>query len=274
MIRATYGGAWLCVLLLAAGCATQDGSAQVADAQRSLEAGREAVRKGRLPEAVDFFTEAVKANPDLAEAFNERGKCEIQMRLDPKSEVDTRPFEQRALDDFAMAIRKNPAFGDAYYNRAMVLSSRAQYKLAVDDLLNAVRFSPQDPEAHRWLGELYEKKFEDRMILAMEHYEKYIDLGGSDPGVREKVRIWKDFKRTIPSSSPEPTNRAPTAEEERKAQELHAKGLEQLKYPDKTEAVKSFEELLATYGHTKYVQGKLQALQAVIAAFKKKDAQK
>jgi tetratricopeptide (TPR) repeat protein len=274
MIRANIGVVWFPLLLLAAGCATQDGSAEIAEAQRALEEARECVRKGRLQEAIPFFTQALKANPDLAEGWFERGQCEIQIRLDPKTEGDLRSYEQRSLDDFTMAIRKNPAFADAYFNRAMILSSRAQFKLAVDDLLNAVRFKPQDPEAHRWLGELYEKKFEDRIVLAMEHYEKYVDLGGTDPTIREKVRVWKDFKRTIPAPSPESSNRPSTPEEERKAQELHSKGLELLKNPDKHEAVKTFEELLSTYGHTKYVQGKLQALQAVVAAFKKKDAPK
>jgi tetratricopeptide (TPR) repeat protein len=274
MIRANIGIVWLPALLLAAGCAVQEGSTEIADAQRSLEAGRERVRAGRLTEAIRFFSQAVKANPDLAEGWFERGKCAIKLRLDPKTDGDLGVYEQGALDDFAMAIRKNPAYADAYFNRAMILCSRAQYKLAADDLLNAIRFSPQDPEAHRWLGEVYEKKFEDRIVLSMEHYEKYVDLGGTDAAIREKVKVWKDFKRTIPAHSPESSHLAPTAEEERKAQELHAKGLDLLKNPDKNEAVKAFEELLTNYGHTKYVQGKLQALQAVVAAFKKKDAQK
>jgi tetratricopeptide (TPR) repeat protein len=274
MIRANIGVVWLPALLFAAGCAVQDGSAELADAQRSLEEGRACVRKGLLPEAIVFFTQAVKANPDLAEGWYERAKVEIKLRLDPKTEGDPRAYEQNALDDFSMAVRKNPAYADAYFNRAMILCSRAQFKLAADDLLNAIRFNPPDPEAHRWLGDLYEKKFDDRIVLAMEHYEKYVDLGGTDPVIREKVRVWKDFKRTIPAPTPAAQNRPSTAEEERKAQELHSKGLELLKNPDKNDAVKAFEELLSSYGHTKYVQGKLQALQAVVAAFKKKDAQK
>ena len=196
------------------------------------------------------------------------------MRLDPAVDGDVRGHEEKALDDFSMAIRKNPAYADAYFNRAMVLCSRAQYRLAADDLMNAVRFNAQDPEAHRWLGDLYETKFEDRLLLAMEHYEKYIDLGGSDPGIREKVRLWKDFRKQMPGVSPEGALKAPTPEDEKKAQELHVKGLELLKNPDKTEAIKIFEDLLAHYGHTKYVQSKVQALAAVIAAFKKKDAPK
>lgn len=275
MTRALIGTALLALLACGMGCATSDAVPGIAEGQQALEAGREAVRKRQILEAIDLFSDAVTANPDLAEAWFERGKCEIRVRMDAKLEADTRTFEERALEDFSMAIRKNPAYADAYFNRAMVLSSRAQYKLAIDDLLNAVRFKPQDPEAHRWLGELYEKKFEDRIILAMDHYEKYVDLGGFDPTVREKVRIWKDFKKQIPTApSPEPTNRVTTPEDERKAQDLHVKGLELLKNPDKSEAVKIFEQLLTSYGHTKYVQGKLQALQAAVAAFKKKDAPK
>lgn len=275
MTRAFIGSSLLSVLIWGAGCATQDGaSAAMVEAQRALDQGREASRKNRIPEAINLFTLAGMSDPDLAEAWFERGRCEIRIRLNPKTEEDTRVFEEKALDDFTAAIRKNPSYADAYFDRAMILASRAQYKAAIDDLLNAVRFNPQDPEAHRWLGELYEKKFEDRIILAMEHYEKYIDLGGSDPAVREKVRIWKDFKKQLPAGTPPPTSRIPTLEDEKKAQELHVKALELLKNPDKSEAVKSFEELLSTYRHTKYVQGKLQALQAVIAAFKKKDARK
>jgi tetratricopeptide (TPR) repeat protein len=274
MTRALLEAALLSVLAWGMGCATEGPPPGIAEGQQLLEEGREAARKGHLIHAIELFKGAVQANPDLAEAWFERGKCEIRIRLDAKVEEDARGFEEKALDDFTMAIRKNPAYADAYFNRAMVLSSRAQYKLAIDDLLNAVRFKPQDAEAHRWLGELYEKKFEDRIVLAMEHYEKYVDLGGNDPAVRDKVRIWKDFKKTIPAPSPEPSGRAPTAEDERKAQELHAKALDLLRNPDKNEAVKAFEELLSGYGHTKYVQSKLQAIQAAVAAFKKKEAPK
>ena len=273
MTRALSGAVLLSALAWLAGCASAGGH-DVAGGQEALEEGRLAARHNETPRAIELFTRAIKANPDLAEAYYERGKAEIRLRLEPRADSDIRGHEENALDDFSMAIKKNPAYSDAYFNRAMILSSRAQYRLAVDDLLNAIRFNTQDPEAHRWLGEIYEKKFEDRLLLAMEHYEKYIDLGGNDAGIREKVRIWKDFRKQMPGVSPEGTLRAPTPEEEKKAQELHMKGLELLKNPDKSEAVKIFEDLLAHYGHTKYVQSKVQALAAAIAAFKKKDAPK
>ena len=258
------------------GCASSP-EAGIAESQQMLDDGREAARHNRHVEAIVLFTSAVKVNPDLAEGWFERGKSHIHLRLDPKADGESRGFEQKALEDFSMAVRKNPAYADAYFNRAMILSSRAQYKAAVDDLMNASRFNPRDAEAHFWMGEIYEKKFEDRIVLAMDHYEKYVDLGGTDGLVREKVRVWKDFRKqqsAAPTPLPPPSSKVPTTEEESKAAELHKKALELLKQPDKSEAVKAMEELLVTYGHTKYVQEKAKALQAAVSIFKKKDAPK
>lgn len=263
--------------LAVSGCASADPAPGIAESQQLLDDGREAARHNRHSEAIGMFTQAVRANPDLAEGWYERGKSNIHLRLDPKIEGDSRSYEQKAFDDFSMAIRKNPAFADAYFNRAMLLSSRAQFKPALDDLLNAARFKPRDPEPHLWMAELYEKKFEDRIVLAMDHYEKYVDLGGTDTAAREKVRVWKDFKKQQGAeSSPPPPKpaKAPTAEDETKAAELHQKALELLKQPDKSDAVKAMEDLLSSYGHTKYVQEKSRALQAAVAAFKKRDAPK
>jgi len=274
MIRSLLLPGMLAAAVGLSGCVTHDNGLSIAESQRLLEDGREATRRGHVDEAGRLFTQAVKANPENAEAWYERGRCDILLRLDPKTSGDSKAYEQRAMDDFSTAIRKNPAFADAYFNRAMILSSRAQYKPAVDDLLNATRFKPGDPEAHLCLGELYESKFEDRIVLAMDHYEKYVDLGGLDPTVREKVRIWKDLKKQVGGAAPLPSSKVPTPEDEKKAAELHLKALELLKQPDKTEAVKVMEDLLTTYGHTKYVQEKARALQAAVAAFKKKDAPK
>jgi tetratricopeptide (TPR) repeat protein len=270
-----FGG--LFAVLMLWGCVSPDSSAAMADAQQCLDDGREAARKNQTAEAIELFTRAAKTNPDLAEAWYERARCEIRLRLDPALEGDSKAHEDRALDDFSIALVKNPAYADAYFNRAMILSSRAQYKQALDDLLNAIRFNTRDAESHLCMAEIYERKFEDRIVLAMEHYEKYVDLGGTDPVAREKVRVWKEFRKHSPAGQspvPPPSSKVPTAEDEAKAQELHQKALDLLKQPDKGEAVKAMEDLLATYGHTKYVQEKYKALQAAISIFKKKDAPK
>jgi hypothetical protein len=98
----------------------------------------------------------------------------------------------------------------------------------------------------------------------MEHFEKYVDLGGTDPGIREKVRLWKEMRKVsaiLPPTSAKPA----TPEDERKAEELHARAAKLMGQPDTTECIQLLQTLLGTYGNTKYVQGMLPALKAILA---------
>ncbi|HLY09054.1 MAG TPA: tetratricopeptide repeat protein [Planctomycetota bacterium] len=272
MIRGAAIAGVVALALFGSGCAGKE-AAPVEGARTLVDKGRLAALGGDHRMAVDLYTQAVAEDPEFAEAYNERGKSNVQLRLAPGEGRDVRIYEQNALVDFTIAVQKNPSYADAYFNRAMVLASRAQYKLAVDDLLSAIRYNPQNPDAHRWLGNIYELKFEDRLLPAMEHYEKYVDLGGTDPDIREKVRQWKEYRKAA-SATPVPVFKPTTAEDERKAAEMHARAMELLALPDKTEGVQMLESLLATYGNTKYVQTRVSALQAVILTFKKRGAPK
>jgi tetratricopeptide (TPR) repeat protein len=261
------------------GCATNQPPPSE-DAHSLVELGRAAAKSGNHQVAVSYYTRAVIQDPDNAEAYNERGKSNVQLRLsmreapENRDARETRILDQNALDDFTTAVRKNSSYSEAYYNRAMILASRAQYKSAVSDLLSVVQFSPQDPEPHRWLGDLYETKFEDRTLKAMEHYEKYVDLGGTDPGIREKVRGWKELRKKAAPPSPPTSLKPATAEDELKAAELHSRAMELIQKPDKAEALTILDSLLTTYSNTKYVQEKMRALQALLSVYRRKDAQK
>jgi Flp pilus assembly protein TadD len=237
----------------------------VESAKAYAEEGRQAARAGDHASAVDFYTKAIESNPESPEAYSGRGYSSVQLRRDPEADGGARAREDGAIRDYSMAIRYNPAFADAYFNRAMLLASRARYKDAVEDLLNASRYQPRDPEPHLWLGRIYEEKLEGRVVAAMEHYEKYADLGGSDPAVREKVRLWKELRSQV---VPAPA-RDPTAEDEKKAEELH-EGFKKLFAADrKDEALKAVEELVSKYGHTRYVRERVAQFQALLNALKK-----
>lgn len=272
MIRGAAVAGIVLLSVVGSGCAGTEANPHE-DAHKLLDKGKTAARSGNYHMAVEFYTQAVTEDPEFAEAYNERGKSNVQLRLAPGDEKDVRIYEQGALNDFTLALQKNPAYADAYFNRAMVLASRAQYKLAVDDLLNAIRYNPHDPEAHRWLGNIYEMKFEDRLVAAMEHYEKYVDLGGTDPDIREKIRQWKEFRKSAMATPPQSLKPA-TPEDERKAAEIHTRAMELLVMPDKTEGLQMLETLLGTYGNTKYVQDRMAALQAILSTFKRRGAPK
>ena len=84
----------------AAGCVHEDPAAAGAEeAQHMVEKAREDIAAGRLMEAGRLLSQAVKANPENAEAWYERGRVSILTRLDPKTEGDTRVYGQRALDE-------------------------------------------------------------------------------------------------------------------------------------------------------------------------------
>ncbi len=256
----------LCGFLVLAGCATEGGGPDVDAARLSIEKGRAAAERGDHRAAVDHFTTAIGANPESAEAFYGRGVSNVGLRLDPEVGGDVRPYERKALDDFSSAIRLNPSFGDAYFNRAMVRMSLAQYKAAAEDLRLAAKFRPQDPEPHFLLGRMYEEKFEDLGILALQHYDQYVELGGREPDVVEKVRAWREISRR--PAAPQGA-KGPSPEDEEKAKKLHEEAMKLFRDEKKEEAAKLLETLLGTYGETRYVQAQQGPLRALLNAFKK-----
>lgn len=235
-------------------------------AKALVEEGRAAAESGDHAGAVVLYSRAIEADPKFPEAWYARGYSNIQLRLRPDSPDYSRAYEDRAMADYSHAIDLNPGYGDAYYNRAMLYSSRAMYRKAAQDLLSATQFKTGDPEPHLDLAHLYEQKFEDMVPQAFEHYEKYVDLGGRDRDAREKARLSKERKK-LAESIP----KLPTAEDENKAQELHQKAKDLLKDGKRDEALKLVNELLTTYGRTRYVQDPalLAGLRAIMDAYRK-----
>ena len=262
----TGGILWSLVLGLwsFAGCAGAD---ERATAQSWVDAGIEAARAGKHAEAVDRFTKAIAADPEMADAYHQRACSYVRMRLGEEMQGDSRAAEDKALKDFDAALRLNPAHGKAYYNRAMIFASRAQYRAAAEDLLKACQFNDRNPEPHLRLGQIYEDKFEDRGLAALEHYEKYADLGGRDAATLEKVRAWRELKK---AAAPAPAPAVPPGVDgEKKAAELHEDFKRLFRENRRAEALQVLETLMAKYGSTAYVRERSREFSALLGALKK-----
>jgi tetratricopeptide (TPR) repeat protein len=268
MNRITAGALLACL----AACSSAQVEPDYGAAVRLVEDGRAAAKAGNHRKAVTLYTDAAKINPESAEAFYERGVSRVQLRLEKDTKDDVRSFEEQALLDFSTAIRLNPAYGNAYFNRAMILSSRGQYKPAAQDLLDAARARPQDPEPNLWLARLYEEKFEDRGLDALARYEKYVELGGTDPDAREKVRAWREIKRQAAPPAPAPGGKAPGPEDEENARKAHEEALRLFQDGRRDEGAKALEALMGAYGHTRYLQDpdRARAIRTAINVFKPK----
>jgi tetratricopeptide (TPR) repeat protein len=69
--------------------------------------GRRLTQQERWDEALKELDEAIRLNPNLAQASNARGYVYLRLRS-----------WQKAIADFDAAIHVNPAYSNAYHNRA------------------------------------------------------------------------------------------------------------------------------------------------------------
>jgi len=116
----------------------------LSEAEKHHKAGLQLESQGRLKEAIAEFDEAIRLDPNLSGAYNNRGI--VYARLGQ--------FQQ-AIKDFDEAIRLNPRDALAYYNRATAYYHLDQFQSVIQDLEEAIRLNPQDAEAYYYRGLSY-----------------------------------------------------------------------------------------------------------------------
>ena len=86
--------------------------------------------------AIDF-NEAIRLNPNDAEAYNGRGA----VRYDQGD-------KQAALADYNEAIRLDPSYANAYYNRGLLRDELGDKQGALADYNEAIRLDPNHANAY------------------------------------------------------------------------------------------------------------------------------
>ncbi|MDB9481128.1 tetratricopeptide repeat-containing serine protease family protein, partial [Dolichospermum circinale CS-537/05] len=92
---------------------------------------------GDKPGAIDDFNQAIKFNPNLAQAYYNRGN--VRDELGDK---------QGAIDDYTLAIKINPNYALAYYNRGVVRNELGDKQGAIDDYTQAIKINPNLAQAY------------------------------------------------------------------------------------------------------------------------------
>ena len=95
-------------------------------AEEFFEQGKKFSSVENADKAIDNYTKAIKINPKLAKAYNNRGIAYI---WEKKYDL--------AIADFSKAIELDPKNGKAYNNRAIVYSYQGENKKALQDLQKA-----------------------------------------------------------------------------------------------------------------------------------------
>jgi Flp pilus assembly protein TadD len=133
------------------------------------------LQAGRIPEAVAQLDEALRLNPDDAEAHSNLGiALQLQGRLgdaltELREAARLKPEDDRvhvnlgnvmqaggraddAISQYRQAIAINPENADAHFNLALMLGPRGRLAEAIVHLRRAVAINPQKADVHRNLG--------------------------------------------------------------------------------------------------------------------------
>jgi tetratricopeptide (TPR) repeat protein len=238
--------------------------------------GDAAAKAEDYSEAIGFYTESLKLNPSAAETWYRRGNAFVKQPPDPESPNHRRDWIRRAEQDYTAAIRLNPMYTVAFFNRAMVYMKTKRYIDAAKDLFEVTRLetNKSDPmlrDAELYLGDIHLKKLEDQLVTGMRHYDEYVKLGGDRPDVVKLVREWRELQSSIGEANA-PAPKGPTADDEAAAKQLHLKilGLIPKGEEQRPEVAKLLEELTTKHANTRYVRDNEKGLKALLNAFKPK----
>lgn len=112
-------------------------------AQDFLESGIEKENQQKHKEAIKDFTNAIKKDPNFAEAFFARGIVKMNTSNFPA-----------ALEDFNEAIRINPKQISAIYNRAGIYANTEKFDKALLDLNSVINIDEKFPSALTLRGQI------------------------------------------------------------------------------------------------------------------------
>src|SRR4028118_408502 len=110
---------------------------EFAVAQLSAQQVEEIDRNECNPSGEIDFNEAIRLNPNDAEAYNCRG----DVRYD-QGDIEG------AIADFNEAIRLNPSYAAAYINRAKARYNQGDIQAAIADVNEVIRLEPNDVKAY------------------------------------------------------------------------------------------------------------------------------
>jgi len=135
----------LLILLLftiqSAHCAAAGEAVLNVSAEEWFKKGYVYAEMGNYRAAVKAYTQAIRMNPEYADAYANRGISYTELE-------DLRP----AIRDFTKAVQLNPGEAKYYFNRGIVYGKCEEYRLAMVDFDRAIAINREYAAAYFWSG--------------------------------------------------------------------------------------------------------------------------
>lgn len=119
---------------------------------------------GQWQAAEDSINEALRLQPYMATAYNERG--------------NVRRFQrdyENAIADYSSAIHIEPTYHEAYYNRALAYEEKNRFAEAEADLTRTLRLNPHISQAYEVRGRV--RASQHKFDQAIEDLTRYLQVG-------------------------------------------------------------------------------------------------
>ena len=147
------------------------------DAERSLVAGQQAQKIGRLSEAIQAYRRAGQLDGSYFEAHYRLGLAALAARS-----------FRLALAAWETALALRPDSADARYNFALTLKASNYPNDAANELEKMLALHPDEARGHLTLGNLYAEQLRD-IPRARRHYGQVLQLDPRNPQA-QAIRYW------------------------------------------------------------------------------------
>jgi len=132
--------------------------------------------KGRLKEAVHYYSEGLKINPHYIKLHNNLGDARLRL-----GNIDG------AIDHFKQALRIKPTYAKAHFNMGTALLAQDKLDDAIRHFNAGLQTRPNDPTAHNNLGNALQKQ--GRLDEAMRHYRAALRVCPKDAVVYNNLGV-------------------------------------------------------------------------------------
>ena len=173
---------WVLAILLAASTAAAQGTGRDARSSRLRAMGQAYLAAGDPGSAIGYFRDAIRVNPDDAEAYVALGEI-----------YAGRGSVSDALEAYSAGIRRRPDHPGLWRGLARALERRGMLADAAEALRMLVERTPDAPESHAMRGELARRR--GAWPEALASYRAVIDLGAG--GATVEPELLADARRYV-----------------------------------------------------------------------------